>query len=99
LIRGAFDCDEFAFAPRAHRRGDRFVVGRMARPDLDKWSSNTWPIYERIQYANKRALMLGMDDRTHGKLGAPPIFADCLKPMAISVGNEPWPEQGARPDR
>ena len=57
----------------------------MARPDLDKWSSNTWPIYSGIQYANKRALMLGMDDRTHGKLGASPIFADCLKPMAISV--------------
>ena len=57
----------------------------MARPDTDKWSSNTWPIYSAIQYANKRALMLGMDDRTHEKLGASPVFADCLKPMAISV--------------
>ena len=85
LIRGAFDLDEFEFAPRPHPRGDVFVVGRMARPDTDKWSSNTWPIYSVIQYAYKRALMLGMDDRTHGKLGAPPIFADCLKPMAISV--------------
>jgi hypothetical protein len=85
LIRGAFDLDEFEFAPRPHPRGDVFVVGRMARPDTDKWSSNTWPIYSAIQYANKRALMLGMDDRTHAKLGAPPIFADCLKPMAISV--------------
>jgi glycosyltransferase involved in cell wall biosynthesis len=85
LIRGAFDLDEFEFAPRPHPRGDVFVVGRMARPDTDKWSSNTWPIYSAIQYANKRALMLGIDDRTHAKLGAPPIFADCLKPMAISV--------------
>jgi hypothetical protein len=84
LIRGAFDLDEWEFRPRPHARGEPFVVGRVARPDLDKWSSNTWPIYERIQYANKRALMLGMDDRTHAKLGAPPIFADCLKPMAIS---------------
>jgi glycosyltransferase involved in cell wall biosynthesis len=85
LIRGAFDLDEFEFAPRSHPRDDVFVVGRMARPDTDKWSSNTWPIYSAIQYANKRALMLGMDDRTHAKLGAPPIFADCLKPMAITV--------------
>lgn len=84
LIRGAFDLDEWGFRPRSHARGEIFVVGRVARPDLDKWSSNTWPIYERIQYANKRALMLGMDDRTHAKLGAPPLFADCLKPMAIS---------------
>ena len=29
--------------------------------------------------------MLGMDDRTHGKLGATPAWADCLKPMAISA--------------
>jgi hypothetical protein len=60
-------------------------VGRAARPDLDKWSSNTWPIYNRIQYRNKRALMLGMDERTHQKLGTPPAWADCLKPMAIPV--------------
>lgn len=85
LIRGAFDLDEFEFAPRSHPRGDVFVVGRVARPDTDKWSSNTWPIYSAIQYANKRALMLGMDGRTHEKLGASPVFADCLKPMAISV--------------
>lgn len=85
LIHGAFDVDEFEFNPRPHAKGDAFIVGRMARPDLDKWSSNTWPIYSSIQYANKRALMLGMNDRTHEKLGDPPIFADCLKPKAISV--------------
>ena len=85
LVPGAFDLDEFSFAPRPHARGDVFVIGRMARPDLDKWSSNTWPIYTAIQYTHKRALMLGMDERTHGKLGAVPAFADCLKPMAISV--------------
>jgi len=83
LIRGAFDLTEFQFAPRPHNRGEVFVVGRMARPDTDKWSSNTWPIYSAIQYANKRALMLGMDDRTHEKLGASPVFADCLKLFPI----------------
>jgi Glycosyl transferases group 1 len=85
LIRGAFDLDEWQFRPRSHGKGETFVVGRVARPDQDKWSSNTWPIYERIQYRHKRALMLGMNDRTHAKLGKPPTWADCLKPMAISV--------------
>lgn len=85
LIRGAFDLDEFEFAPRRHTPRDVFVVGRMARPDLDKWSSNTWPIYSAIQYANKRAIMLGINERVQEKLGASPIFADCLKPAAIPV--------------
>lgn len=85
LIRGAFDLDEFEFAPRPHADGDVFVVGRMARPDLDKWSSNTWPIYSAIQYANKRAMLLGVNERVQEKLGASPLFADCLKPAAIPV--------------
>lgn len=85
LIRGAFDLDGWEFRPRPHGKGEVFVVGRVARPDQDKWSSNTWPIYERIQYRARRALMLGMDDRTHAKLGKPPAWADCLKPMAVSV--------------
>jgi hypothetical protein len=85
LIRGAFDLDEWELRSRPHGKDETFVVGRVARPDLDKWSSNTWPIYNRIQYRNKRALMLGMDDRTHQKLGEPPAWADCLKPMAIPV--------------
>lgn len=84
LIRGALDLDEWEFRPRPHLRGEAFVVGRAARSDCDKWSSNTWRIYDRIQYANKRALMLGMDERTHEKLGPPPPWADCLKPMAIA---------------
>lgn len=85
LIHGAFDVDEQAFAPRRHEANETFVVGRMARPDLDKWSSNTWPIYNSIQYANKRAMMLGVDERVHEKLGPTPPWADCLLPMAIPV--------------
>ena len=83
LIRGAFDLTEWEFSPRPHPNGTTFVVGRAARPDPDKWSSNTWPIYNRIQYRNKRALMLGMDERVHAKLGAAPSWADCLKPRAL----------------
>ena len=44
-----------------------------------------WPIYSAIQYANKRAIMLGINERVQEKLGASPIFADCLKPAAIPV--------------
>ena len=83
LIHGAFDAHEWMFQPRPHTRGEPFVIGRAARPDADKWSSNTWPIYGRIQYRQKRALMLGMDERTHKKLGKAPAWADCLQPLAI----------------
>lgn len=83
LIHGAFDLDEWEFCPRVHSRGEPFVIGRAARPDTDKWSSSTWMIYDRIQYASKRALMLGMNEATHAKLGTPPDWADCLKPMAL----------------
>lgn len=83
LIRGAFDYAEWEFHPRPHADGESFVVGRAARPDNDKWSSNTWPIYTRIQYRHRRALVMGLDERTHKKLGTPPAWADCLKPMAL----------------
>lgn len=85
LIRGAFDPDEFEFSPRPHRSSEPFVFGRMARPDADKWSSNTWPIYSAVQYQKKRVMMLGCDERTLAKIGSPPTFADCLKPNAMPV--------------
>ena len=50
LIRGAFDCQEFAFQPRMHERGQPFVMGRIAPDDLDKWSSNMWSIYGSVRY-------------------------------------------------
>ena len=85
LIRGAFDFAEFKFLPRSHKAGEPFVIGRMARPDPDKWSSNTWPIYSAVQYQRKRAMMLGVDERTLKKIGPTPTFGDCLKPNAMPV--------------
>lgn len=41
LIRGAFDLGEWEFRPRNHGKHEPFVVGRVVRPDADKWSSNT----------------------------------------------------------
>ena len=84
-IRGAFDFRQWPFDPRQHPPRSPFVVGRVARPDPDKWSSNTWPIYERIQYPRKRALMMGIDDRVRKKLGPEPTWADCLKPGALNT--------------
>ncbi len=83
LIRGAFALDEFPFNPRRHQPGTEFVVGRLARPDLDKWSSNTWPIYGAVPYAHRKALVMGWNERLGTKLGKPPVWATCLKPQAI----------------
>ncbi|MDR1963554.1 MAG: glycosyltransferase [Planctomycetaceae bacterium] len=85
LIHGAFDTEAWSFRPTPHVSGETFTVGRVARPDRDKWSSNTWKIYEAIPYSKRRALMLGVNYNTVIKLGPLPIWADCLKPMAIPV--------------
>ena len=85
LIRGAFDLDHFKFAPRPHQYPEAFFVGRAARPSETKWSSNTWPIYRRIQYENIRALMLGVTPLIHRKLGPAPPWANCLSPQAIDT--------------
>jgi hypothetical protein len=85
LIHGAFDILEWHFSPRVHQKNEPFVIGRVSRPDQDKWSSNTWPIYHRVQYAKKHALMLGINEQTIRKLGSPPAWAECLPPMSINV--------------
>jgi len=84
LIRGAFDVSEYSFDPRPHAPNTEFVVGRLARPDLDKWSSNTWPIYGSIPYAHRKALVMGWTPSLQRKLGSPPSWATCLKPQEIT---------------
>ncbi|QDT14242.1 glycosyltransferase [Alienimonas californiensis] len=85
LIHGAFDVGEWEFQPRPHAAGEAFCVGRLARPDIDKWSSNTWTIYGRIQYPHRRALIMGADERTMDKLGPAPGWASVLRPAALPV--------------
>ena len=85
LIRGAFDWKEWKYQPRPHEPGTPFVVGRAARPDLDKWSEKTWSLYSAIDYPVKEAVVLGADHRTLRKLGAPPPWVRCLPPMSIPV--------------
>jgi hypothetical protein len=82
LIRGAFAFDEFPFNPLPHRRGEPFVFGRIARPDLDKWSSNLWPIYGAVQYSNKQARVMAWDEPLTKKCGLPPPWALALKANA-----------------
>ena len=74
LIRGAFSFDEFPFNPLPHCPGEPFVFGRIARPDLDKWSSNLWPIYRAVQYSNKQAKVMAWDQQLNNKCGSPPAW-------------------------
>jgi hypothetical protein len=83
LIHGAFEIGDWKFEPLQHGENEPFVIGRAARPDCDKWSSNTWKIYENIQYWNKKGIMLGVNNRTLEKLGTPPDWISCLRPTAI----------------
>ena len=55
LIRGAFAFDDIPYAPKPHKPGEDFWIGRLARPDLDKWSSNHWQILARVPYRQRRA--------------------------------------------
>jgi len=84
-IRGAFDFDAWEFNPRPHEAGKVFFFGRAARPSKDKWSSNHWPIYERVQYPRKKAIVLGVNGHVEAKIGQKPPWAVTLKPNAIPV--------------
>ena len=85
VIRGAFDLEGWEYNPTPHKPREAFVVGRVARDDPAKWSSNTWKIYGQICYAKKKALMLGMSKRTRDKLGKSPSWAEIHKPNGIPV--------------
>jgi len=85
LIRGAFDFDAIPFRPRPHRATSEFVVGRLARPDADKWSSNHWRILDRMPYANRRGLAMGFNPATRFKVGAPPAWAQVYAPQQLTV--------------
>lgn len=85
MIRGAFAFDEYEFKPRSHRQGEPFFIGKLARPDLDKWSSNHWPIMNAVPYDERRAIVMGWTAGLKRKLGDPPGFAQALAPMEITA--------------
>ncbi len=85
LIRGAFDFSDFSFAPRAHEPKTDFVIGRLSRPEQDKWSSNLWPILNSVPYPERKALAMGWTAAAEGKCGRPPGWAEALSPQQIPV--------------
>ena len=85
LIRGAFDFKAVPFAPRPHLPGEVFTIGRLSRPDTDKWSSNHWAVLARVPYARRSAIVMGWTDATRRKCGMPPHWAEVLKPQTIPV--------------
>lgn len=85
LIRGAFFTDEFPFLYRPHARNEPFTIGRIARPDPAKWSSNIWPIYSEVRAAEVRARVMAWSDQLSAKCGPPPLWADALKANAESA--------------
>jgi glycosyltransferase involved in cell wall biosynthesis len=107
LIRGAFCFDTWDFDPLARVEGEPFVVGRAARPDPSKWSSNTLEALDPVP--NVRALFLGADERVRRQLGRR-RWADMLAPGAVqaksyykrlhamicynSTAKENWPRVG-----
>ena len=85
LVRGAFDLSEWPYNPLAHKIGGAFHVGRLSRPDDDKWSSNHWSILGGIPYAERRSLNMGWNEQLEHKCGRPPSWAECLPPQEITA--------------
>jgi glycosyltransferase involved in cell wall biosynthesis len=86
-IRGAFDASEYPYLPRPRRASHPFIVGRLARPDLCKWSERTWAIYAAVKTDGIRARVMGSDERVEAKLGPTPPWAEVLPPCAEGVGD------------
>jgi hypothetical protein len=86
LIRGAFDVEEFPFQPRPHRKGEEFVVGRLSRAAVEKFSPRTWDIFNRVPHA-VRVRILGWNSLVAAKIGAPPPEAQCLAPGAETAAD------------
>ena len=87
VIRGALSFDELAFCPRQHPPREDFYIGKLARPDLDKWSSNHWRILERVPYAGRRALAMGWTLSLVRKCGTPPAWAETFTPQQRTIGD------------
>jgi len=107
LIHGAFCFDTWEFAPQGREPGQPFVVGRAARPDPAKWSSNTFDALDPVP--NIQAICLGADERVRRQLGSRK-YAEILAPGTLparefysrlhamigynSTAKENWPRVG-----
>jgi hypothetical protein len=85
LIRGPFLWNDWPFEFQPRDPADAFVVGRLARPDLGKWSRRTWEIYSRIEHPRRHAVVMGVDDRIRKWIGPAPSWAEVLPPKALAA--------------
>lgn len=85
VVHGAFALDEWPYEPLSHSVNGAFYVGRLSRPDADKWSSNHWQILGGIPYTERRALCMGWTEQLEHKCGRPPSWAECLPPQEIGA--------------
>jgi len=83
LVGGAFDAGEIPFRPRHRSRGDPFMVGRLSRPDGQKFRPNLWQVLGGIP--NVRARVMGWTDSIAGRCGPPPTWAEVLPKNAEPV--------------
>lgn len=80
-IPGAFCIEDWPFAPASHQPGQPFVLGRLSRADADKFSSNTWPIWEGVSYGKKEGHVMGWQpEKVQKKLGKPPGWVKTYRP-------------------
>jgi hypothetical protein len=84
LIRGAFFADEFDFNPAKRVAGEPFVIGKLARPDADKWSAHHWQVVEAVKHPDRVAMCMGWTGKLAAKVGPPPNWAVCLAPQEVT---------------
>lgn len=70
-----FESSKFPF--KAKEKKDRFVIGRISRQDADKFSKNTFHIWEyAVAPIMKRGIVLGFDKKSRLKTGNPPGWVE-----------------------
>lgn len=85
LIRGAFDTKGWTYAPKSHALGKPFVLGKLGRPDPNKWHPDLWRVYEKVPYSHRAALVMGLNPDIVKGMPPLPEWATWLKPMGMSV--------------
>lgn len=81
VIRGAFDPSLFPHAPKPHKPPERFIIGRLSRPGVDKFPGDLWRQVSRIPYPTTIRVM-GWDEKVLEVCGHAPEFAEVLPVQA-----------------
>lgn len=76
-IPSPIDVDEFPFTPLSHSPNEPFVMGRVSRADISKYTKNMWEIYGSVR-GNIKVRVMAWDDEIRHFCGDPPKWAECL---------------------